>query len=202
MSLDFWCEAIRRTKVDLDLCFKQIPPELRMERPILDAFARHPLVCDLQFCLQRSHLCRALLRRVSDRESLRECVRFAQADLNMWNPIYWEEIPQELWDDNALCLDLLAMLPILYGCLPDHLLYDADVVAALLAAKPEYHGDWAGLFFKIPIEIKLQRPDLVLRILKECRGSDEVANDLAPVLWRNREIALAIIVGCRRYRLH
>ena len=83
-------------------------------------------------------MCQALFGRVSDRESLREFVRFAQAEEHMCTSRKWRSIPRALWDDKALCLELLAMLPILYGCLPNHLQSDADVVAALMTAKPEH----------------------------------------------------------------
>lgn len=49
---DFWCDAIRRTQVDLHKCYDQIPKRLRHAPPILDAVVRHLVLCDLQYCRQ------------------------------------------------------------------------------------------------------------------------------------------------------
>lgn len=74
-NVDFWCEAMRRTGVDLHKCYNLIPKRHLLAPPILDAVARHPLLCDLRRNSQAHSLFEAMLRRVSGRESLRECVR-------------------------------------------------------------------------------------------------------------------------------
>lgn len=101
-----------------------------------------------------------------------------------------------LWDVKALCLELLTMMHALYGCLPDHLESDADVVAAFLATKPKYYCNWMAFLSLVPFEIHLQFPDLMLRILKECLDYDEVVDMVAPDLWHNREVALALLRCC------
>lgn len=55
----------------------------------------------------------------------------------LWNPILWRQIPQALWEDKELCLELLPWIPSLYGCLPDFLRSDHEVIEAILPAKPE-----------------------------------------------------------------
>lgn len=181
------------TELYLHSCYNQIPSKLQHAPLILDAVARHPLLCDLKFCYEPRPLLEALFLRVSDRETLRECVRYAQTDKNAWQPQAWGRIPQALWNDKALCLELLAMLPPLYCCLPDHLQSDPDVVEALVVATPDYYCDWEALLFLVPAELQLQFPDLVLRILWECRGSDTVADALAPDLRLNPEVVLALL---------
>ena len=159
---------------------------------------RHPLLCDLKSCGQTTTLplLAALIRRVSDRESLLECVRYAQMDENAWDPDAWGRFPRALWEDKALCLELLPMLPPLYGCLPRRLQSDPDVVAALLAAEPKHYLGWHYLLCFVPDEIQLQFPDLVLRILKETQECCQVAEGVAPALWRHREVAQAMFRCC------
>lgn len=122
---------------------------------------RHSDLCDLHVC----HLLEPLLRRVCDGESLRECVRFAQADADAWDPSVWHQVPAALWEDKYLCLELLSWLPALYGCLPDRLRSDPDVMATLMAANPKYYPS-ALLLHHLPAEVQLQHPELVQRILE------------------------------------
>ena len=134
---DFWCDAICQRESDLHKCYEQIPKRLLLAPPILDAAVRHPLLCDLRHCSHSNSLLEALLCRVSDRESLRECVRYAQTCDRVWGPNRWSQIPNDLWEDEELCLELLAMMPPLYGCLPARLQSDPDVLAALLVVDPK-----------------------------------------------------------------
>ena len=136
--------------MDLHKCYKLIPKRHLLAPPILDAVARHPLLCDLRRCSQAQILFKALLRQVSGRESLRECVRYTQTDVDAWHPDLWGGVPPTLWDDKALCLELLAMLPVLNDCLSDRLPSD-PVVGVLLTAEPEYFYDWAVLLFFVPL---------------------------------------------------
>ena len=48
----------------------------------------------------------------------------------------------------------------------------------------------------VPFELQLQRPNLVLRILKECHGCEEVAHAVAPDLWQNRDVVLELFRCC------
>ena len=200
----FWCDAIRRVESDLGQCYGQIPLKMRHNPRILNAVVRHPDIDDLSFSqefLSRS-LFEALLRRVSDRESLRECVRYAKAVNNCWDPNLWHQIPQALWEDKELCGELLSWHPSLYGCLPNRRKSDPDVLAALLVANPENYPGWATLLGLIPFEVQLQNPDLVLRVLKgfaDCTLALKFTsswhvnrNELASDLWRNREVVLAL----------
>ena len=101
-----------------------------------------------------------------------------------------------------MLVELLSWLPSLYGCLPNRLKSDPDVVAGLLAANPKKYLGWGKLLGRIPVEVQLQHPDLVLRVLKgyeDCglgRYFDTVyhlsENALVPDLWRNRDVVLAL----------
>ena len=77
---------------------------------------------------------------------------------------------------------------------------DQDILAAFLAANPEHFGGWANLLGLIPVEVQLQHPELVCRILNghiDCEfgahWSDLDVGAIAPDLWRNREVLLAWI---------
>ena len=106
--VDFWCDALRRTESDLDLrsCFEQIPLDIRDNPEIVNAMVRHPgieFLCKIDHSIGRC-LFEALLRRVDDRESLRECVRFARTVGEGWDASHWHQIPSNLWEDTELCL--------------------------------------------------------------------------------------------------
>ena len=140
---------------------------------------------------------------VCNRETLRDCVRFAKATEECWNPTRWRQIPPALWEDTELCLELLSWLPSLYGCLPHRRKSDPDVVAALLASNPVEYYSWATLLGLIPVEVQLQHPALVLRVLMGYEDGNSAydgssdwhlpENALAPYLWRNREVVLGVV---------
>ena len=78
---------------------------------------------------------------------------------------------------------------------------DPDVVAALLATSPKNYRGWTTLLGLLPEEVQRRHPDLVLRILKGyegCRFSRvnrfewQAEIELAPDLWQNLEVVLAL----------
>lgn len=185
-------------------CCSQIPLGLQYEPDILDALVRHPGLFDdsIASCDRTAHhMLPALVNRVYDRDSFRECVRYGRAVEGTWNPGIWRQIPQALWQDKELCLELLSWLPSLYRYLPDRLRSDPDVVAMLLAAEPKQFRGCAELLCVIPLAVQLQHPDLVFSVLKGCEDLefaryfathwDKVQRAIAPELWRDREIVLA-----------
>ena len=196
-SIDFWCEAIRRTEADLQKRFDQIPYDLWREPRILDAISRQPLAGDWNIFARPPYLFKALLRRVSDRESLLNCVRYAQGfSERRWRPSEWSGVPGDLWEDKALCLEVLAINPVLYGCLAERLKSDADILTALLTAEADH---WTDLLCLIPVELQLQRPDLVVSLLDKCLCSNTVVDAVAPALWHNPKVVMAIFrcYNCR-----
>lgn len=75
-------------------------------------------------------------------------------------------------------------------------------MVAILTAKPEDYTCWSFLIRDVPFEAQVQHPDLLLRVLKRYDDSGLAwdvclfftAEDdfLAPDLWRNREVVLAL----------
>ena len=120
-NVHFWCDAIRRTVSNLHRLYERIPPALQDNPYILSAVAQHP--CIDKLCFEYDSMTRrlfdSLLGRVCNRQSLRECVRYAKAKEMFSNPNLWRQIPQALWEDKELCLELLPWMPSLYGCLAD-----------------------------------------------------------------------------------
>ena len=203
--VDFWCDVLRRAESNLDFCVERNIPEDMWDNPkILNTILRHPKIDDMGDCGRSTsrHLFEALLRRVCDRESLRECVWYAKAVERCWDPNRWRQIPKALWDDKEQCLELLSWIPSLYGCLSNRLKSDPDVVAALMAANPKKYRWWGKLLELIPFEVQLQNPALVLRVVqryRDLRNADVYISDwvlssdaVAPDLWRDRENALAL----------
>ena len=190
--------SIRRVTSDLGKCYERIPQVMRDNPEILNAIMRHPSVYNHRF---DSRLFQELLRRFCYRETLRESARYAA---KVWNerrdPNLWRQIPRALWEeDTELCLELLSWLPLLYGFLPNRLKSDPDVLAALLTNIPKNDDGFATLLGLLPVELQLQHPDLLLRFLKGCEGGglvmhcrSESPGALAPDLWRNRDVVLAL----------
>ena len=194
---DELCDAIRTTESDLHKCFHQIPPDMLTEPQILAAIARHPCICDLHSSrIDSFSQFRKLLKRASDRESLRDCVRYAQMEHTAWDPEVWRRIPEALWQDKEMCLELVSWFPLVYGILSIGLQSDQDIIAVFLAANPEHYCGWSSLLGLIARDVQLQHPEVVVRILKGYKefGAQEAHLDggaIALALWGNREVLLA-----------
>ena len=189
--MDFWCDGIHRTHSDLNRFYDYIPNQMRRSPQVLEAVMLHPLCYDVHSL----EFFKALLCRVSDSESLREFVPYAEkTSLDDLDSFVWHRIPWELWKDKELCLALMAMHPAVYHFLSYRLGYDPDVVAALVAADPKHYCRWSRLLVITPYNVQLRHPELVLPIIKGHKDSKILRplskTDVAPGLWRNREVAL------------